>query len=80
MRGRAGYTGRKGSLTSFVPLTDPCTQTKGNEIAKEFQRLTLDMDKPAKQKDWKSFLQAHAQGSQYYQSFIEILSDVPDEL
>ena len=55
-------------------------QTAGTAIAKEFQRLTLDMDKPAKSKDYKAFLEQHAQGAKLYQDFLDVLSDVPDEL
>lgn len=57
-----------------------CAQTKGIEIAKEFQRLTLDMDKPAKSKDLQGFLDAHSKGVQAFKDFFEVLNDVPDEL
>jgi hypothetical protein len=55
-------------------------QSKGTEIAKEFQRLTLDMDKPAKGKDTQGFLAAHQKGVQAFKDFLDVLNDVPDEL
>lgn len=57
-----------------------CVQAKGTEIAKEFQRLTLDMDKPTKSKDYQGFLAQHQKGVQAFRDFLEVLNDVPDEL
>lgn len=55
-------------------------QAKGTEIAKEFQRLTLDMDKPTKGKDYQGFLAQHQKGVQAFRDFLDVLNDVPDEL
>lgn len=55
-------------------------QEKGTAIAKDFQRLTLDMDKPTKSKDFQGFIEAQKKGASYFQDFIDLLSDVPDEL
>lgn len=42
--------------------------------------MTLDMDKPTKSKDFKAFLEAQQKGVNYFQTFFDLLSDVPDEL
>lgn len=69
----------------LLPLLPPSRlqsikQEKGTAIAKEFQRLTLDMDKPAKSKDFQGFIEAQKKGAEYFQDFFALLSDVPDEL
>ena len=65
----------------FLPsLLYSTKQEKGTAIAKEFQRLTLDMDKPAKSKDFQGFIEAQKKGAAYFQDFFALLSDVPDEL
>ncbi len=69
-----------GHLAFFSRTSLALQQTKGTEIAKEFQRLTLDMDKPAKEKDYEGFLAAHKKGVQAFQDFVGVLSDVPDEI
>jgi hypothetical protein len=70
------------SLTSsFPPFHIHATkQDKGTAIAKEVQRLTLDMDKPAKSKDFQGFIDAQKTGEAYFNDFFALLSDVPDEL
>ena len=65
----------------FLPsLLYSTKQEKGTAIAKEFQRLTLGMDKPAKSKDFQGFIEAQKKGAAYFQDFFALLSDVPDEL
>ena len=66
-------------MRPFLP-THTRKQAKGIEIAKEFQRLTLDMDKPAKGKDFEGFMAAHGKGVQAFRDFFDVLNDVPDEL
>lgn len=68
------------SSLSFVTPRHVTRQAKGIEIAKAFQRLTLDMDKPAKSKDYRGFLAEHEKGVQAFKDFFEVLNDVPDEL
>lgn len=62
------------------PQPHTTQQDKGTAIAKEFQRLTLDMDKPAKSKDFQGFIDAQKKGEAYFNDFFGLLSDVPDEL
>lgn len=65
---------------SSCPFPTQLKQDKGTAIAKEFQRLTLDMDKPAKGKDFQGFIEAQKKGAAYFEEFLALLSDVPDEL
>lgn len=68
------------SSSSSRPFPTLLKQDKGTAIAKEFQRLTLDMDKPAKSKDFQGFIEAQKKGAAYFEEFLALLSDVPDEL
>lgn len=67
-------------ITLLITPRHVTRQAKGIEIAKAFQRLTLDMDKPAKSKDYRGFLAEHEKGVQAFKDFFEVLNDVPDEL
>ncbi|GAB5030234.1 Hypothetical protein NocV09_00203660 [Nannochloropsis oceanica] len=67
-------------MRRVVRDSDGEKRDKGTAIAKEFQRLTLDMDKPAKGKDFQGFIEAQKKGAAYFEEFLALLSDVPDEL
>ncbi|EWM30266.1 hypothetical protein Naga_100003g49 [Nannochloropsis gaditana] len=67
-------------MRRIVRDAEESKREKGTAIAKDFQRLTLDMDKPTKSKDFQGFIEAQKKGASYFQDFIDLLSDVPDEL
>jgi len=55
-------------------------QKKGIEVARSFQQLMVDLDKPCNTQDYQGFLTLHAQAAAFYNQFFDLLSDVPDEL